>query len=55
MKDGKTQCNKVEKLIALRHDYDTSIGICGDFIIKLITHKSKRLYPENIWMVTCRD
>ena len=29
-----------------RHDFDPSTGICGDFTIKLTTHKSKKLYPE---------
>ena len=43
------------EVIDYRHDYDTSTGICGDFTIKLITHKSKKLYPENIRMVTCHD
>ena len=28
------------------HDFDPSTGICGDFTIKLTTHKSKKLYPE---------
>ena len=43
------------EVIDYRHDYDTSTGICGDFTIKLITHKSKKLYPENIRMVTCHN
>ena len=37
------------------HDFDPSTGICGDFTIKLTTHKSKKLYPEPIRMVTCHD
>lgn len=36
-------------------DFDPSTGICGDFIIKLTTHKSKKLYPEPIRMVTYHD
>lgn len=38
-----------------RHDFEESTGICGDFTIKLTTHKSKKLYPEPIRMVTCHD
>ena len=36
-------------------DIDPSTGICGDFIIKLTTPKSKKLYPEPIRMVTYHD
>ena len=38
-----------------RHDFEASTGICGGFTIKLTTHKSKKLYPEPIRMVTCHD
>lgn len=38
-----------------RIDFDPSTGICGDFIIKLTTHKSKKLYPEPIRMITYHD
>ena len=38
-----------------RLDFDPSTGICGDFIIELTTHKSKKLYPEPIRMVTYHD
>ena len=38
-----------------RLDFDPSTGICGDFIIKLTTHKSKKLYPKPIRMVTYHD
>lgn len=36
-------------------DIDPSTGICGDFIIKLTTPKSKKLYPKPIRMVTYHD
>lgn len=36
-------------------DIDPCTGICGDFIIKLTTPKSKKLYPEPIRMVTYHD
>lgn len=38
-----------------RQDFDPSTGICGDFTIRLTTHKSKKLYPEPIRMVTYHD
>lgn len=38
-----------------RLDFDIGEGINGDFTIKLITHKSKKLYPDSIRMVSCRD
>ena len=38
-----------------RLDFDPSTGSCGDFIIKLATHKSQKLYPEPIRMVTYHD
>ena len=43
------------EVIDHRHDFDPSTGICGDFTIKLTTHKSKKLYPEPIRMVTYHD
>lgn len=42
-------------LIERRTDFDTSMGISGDFTIHLSTPKSKRLYPEHIRMVTYHD
>lgn len=38
-----------------RLDFDPSTGICGDFITKLTIHKSKKLYPKPIRMVTYHD
>lgn len=38
-----------------RQDFDPSTGISGDFTIRLTTHKSKKLYPEPIRMVTYHD
>lgn len=43
------------EVIDHRHDFDPSTGICGDFTIKLTTHKSKKLYPKPIRMVTYHD
>ena len=43
------------EVIDHRHGFDPSTGISGDFTIKLTTHKSKRLYPEPIRMVTFHD
>lgn len=47
--------NMKYEVVNYRHDFDPSTGICGDFTIKLITHKSKKLYPELIRMVTYHD
>lgn len=38
-----------------RLDFDTSMGICGDFTIKLTTSKSKKIYSEPIRMVSYHD
>lgn len=47
--------NMKYEVIDHRHDFDPSTGICGDFTIKLTTHKSKKFYPEPIRMVTYHD
>ena len=43
------------EVIDHRHNFEPFTGICGDFTIKLTTHKSKKLYPEPIRMVTYHD
>ena len=43
------------EVIDHRHNFEPCTGICGDFTIKLTTHKSKKLYPEPIRMVTYHD
>ena len=43
------------EVVDYRHDFDPSTGICGDFTIKMTTHKSKKLYPEPIRLVTHHD
>lgn len=43
------------EIVEHRHDFDPSTGICCDFLIKLTTHKSKKLYPESIRMITYHD
>lgn len=43
------------EVIDHRHNFEPCTGICGDFTIKLTTHRSKKLYPESIRMVTYHD
>ena len=43
------------EVIDHRHNFEPCTGICGYFTIKLTTHKSKKLYPEPIRMVTYHD
>ena len=43
------------EVIDHRHNFEPCTGICGDFTIMLTTHKSKKLYPEPIRMVTYHD
>ena len=45
----------IYEVIDHRYDFDLNTGIWGDFSIKQATHKSKKLYPEPIRMVTCHD
>ena len=43
------------EVIDHRHDFNPNTGIIGDCTIRLTTHKSKKLYPEPIRMVTYHD
>ena len=47
--------NMKYEIIDQRSDFDLEDGICGDFTIRLITPKSKSLYPEPIRMVCYHD
>ena len=52
---SRSKDNMRYEVVNHRLYFDPSTGICGDFIIKLTTHKSKKLYPEPIRMVTYHD
>lgn len=43
------------EVIDHRHDFNPNTGVIGDCTIRLTTHKSKKLYPEPIRMVTYHD
>jgi hypothetical protein len=43
------------EIVEYGSNFDTVAGINGDFTIKLTTHKSKRLYPEPIRLVSYHD
>lgn len=43
------------EFVGHRHDFNPDTGINADFTIRLITPKSKRLYPEPIRMVSYHD
>lgn len=51
----RPKSNMRYEVISRRNDFDVSAGLCGDFTIRLTTHKSKKCYPEPIRMVCLHD